>query len=299
VRLTINGEQVEYSLENEKTLGDVVRGVQAWLAEAGFHVTGMTADAHDLFHETPAQWSPIEVDAVKALAVSAAHTGDMKIAHWRTVERWLSMLEEEARAAGARADGAGSAGAPGETITELLADLPATLEGMRANPFLPPGSAAGSRFEAVFAGHAAAAVAAWPPARLREAAEATADLRQLVSRRLADASAPVESLKRCAAGIRESMARLPEVSVLLQTGRDKAAMEIVIAFADVVQSLLGLLPFLRPDAHRGKLLGELTPFLRDLVAAFDARDSVLIGDLLEYEIAPRIERLAPVLEGAT
>jgi hypothetical protein len=94
------------------------------------------------------------------------------------------------------------------------------------------------------------------------------------------------------------MAQLPEVSVLLQTGRDKAAMEIVIAFADVVQSLLGPLPFLPPDANRGRLLGELTPFLRDLVSAFDAKDSVFIGDLLEYEITPRIERLAPVLEGA-
>jgi hypothetical protein len=291
VRLTINGEEITYSLENEKTLGEVVRGVQGWLAEAGFHVTGMTADAHDLFREPPDQWSRIEVGAVAELEVRAAHTGDMKLAHWRTVERWLGMLEEEVRAAGP--------GTPAETITELLADFPETIQGMRSNPFLPPGSTAGSRFEAAFAGQGAAAVAAWPPARLREAAEATAELRLLVSRRLADASAPAESLKRCAAGIRESMALLPEVSVLLQTGRDKAAMEIVIGFADVVQSLLGLLPFLPPDSNRGKLLGELTPFLRDLVAAFDAKDSVLIGDLLEYEITPRIQRLAPVLEGAT
>jgi hypothetical protein len=45
-------------------------------------------------------------------------------------------------------------------------------------------------------------------------------------------------------------------------------------------------------------MSELNPVLRDLVAAFDARDSVLIGDLLEYEIAPRMERIAPLLKGA-
>jgi hypothetical protein len=301
VRLTINGEPINYSLENERTLAEVVRGVQGWLAEAGFHVTGMNADTHDLFRETPDQWSRIEVSSVEELGVRAAHTGDMKLAHWRTVEKWLGMLGDEIRAMSVRPAGPGSTAPVSEagTLSELLSDFPETLHGMRANPFLPPGSTTGSRFEAMFAGQPAAAVAAWPPARLHDAAELIAELHQLLSRRLADASAPGEALKRCTAQIRESMAHLPEVSVLLQTGRDKAAMEIVIVFADVVQALLGLVPFLPPDPNRGKLLSELTPFLRDLVSAFDAKDSVLIGDLLEYEITPRIERLAPVLEGAT
>jgi hypothetical protein len=33
-----------------------------------------------------------------------------------------------------------------------------------------------------------------------------------------------------------------------------------------------------------------------LIAAFQAKDLVLIGDLFEYEIAPRIDRLLPLLE---
>jgi hypothetical protein len=86
------------------------------------------------------------------------------------------------------------------------------------------------------------------------------------------------------------------VSAHLQTGRDKDAMDIVVAFADAVQSLLAMVPFLSPDPERGRLLAELTPVLREVVAAFGARDSVLIGDLLEYEVAPRLARLAPSLE---
>jgi len=53
VRLTINGEQVSYSLENERTLGEVVSGVQQWLAAAGFLVTGMRWDARDLLQAPP------------------------------------------------------------------------------------------------------------------------------------------------------------------------------------------------------------------------------------------------------
>ena len=36
--------------------------------------------------------------------------------------------------------------------------------------------------------------------------------------------------------------------------------------------------------------------LRDLLAAFNAKDSILIGDLLEYEVAPRLGKLLPLLE---
>jgi len=36
--------------------------------------------------------------------------------------------------------------------------------------------------------------------------------------------------------------------------------------------------------------------LSELLEAFDARDSVLIGDLMEYEIAPRLERLRSILQ---
>ena len=121
-------------------------------------------------------------------------------------------------------------------------------------------------------------------------------MRGHVQARLDASSRPGDSLGRCVGLLRGCMAELKDVSVLLQTGRDKPAMEIVIRFADVVQSLpMDLLPFL-PDTERARILVELTPILRDLVAAFGSRDSVLIGDLLEYEVAPRVERIVPLLE---
>ena len=122
-------------------------------------------------------------------------------------------------------------------------------------------------------------------------------MRAALDSRIADATHPKEALARCASRIRSLLGSLTEVSVLLQTGRDKAAMDIVIGFSDAVQELLDLMPFLSPNAERGRLIGELTPFLRDLVSAFDVKDTVMIGDLLEYEISPRMERLAPLLEG--
>ena len=315
MRLTINGEQVSYSLENERTLGEVVRGIQAWLAGAGFLITGMRAagvsgaDSQDLLKAPPADWSGTAVGSVQELDVQATHTGELKLAHWRTVDAWLAMLALEIRptAEGGRSE------AQVVSLENLLAGLPETMESLRANPFLPPGSDVLDRFNALFKGQAAAEgmrqtgreretadqVHRWPAEATRAAAAIIDELRAGLQARIADASRPADALARCAAGVRASVARLPEVSLLLQTGRDKDAMDIVIGFADTVQALLMLVPFLSPDPERGKLLAEFTPVLKELVAAFGTKDSVLIGDLLEYEIAPRMQRLTPLLEKAS
>jgi hypothetical protein len=287
VRLTINNDDVSYSLEHEKTLGEVVAGVRAWIAAAGFVITAMTADKRDLLQSPEDAWGTASVENIGTLAVAAAHTGEMKIAHWRTVETWLGMLEEEiVRTADAAED----------TLDDLLQGLPQTLEGFTANPFLPPGSDAETRFAGTFTGLGSAGIRGWTPEKRREAVELVREMRGYVQARLEASNRPGDSLARCVALLRGCMAELKDVSVLLQTGRDRPAMEAVIRFADVVQSLMDLLPFLPPDTERARTLVELTPILRDLVAAFGSRDSVLIGDLLEYEVAPRVERIVPLLE---
>jgi hypothetical protein len=295
VRLTINDEEVSYSLENERTLGEVVNGIRTWLAAAGFVITDLRADDRDLLQSKDVSWGGARVDAISSLVVTATHTGDMKIAHWRTVDRWLAMLEEELMRAPLETPP--NTGSP-DPLEELLEGLPQTLEGIAANPFLPPASDAGKRFAATFAGLAAPSVRSWGTEERREAVGLIQRLRSLVQARIDDAAHPLQSLSRCAGLLRGCMAELKEVSLLLQTGRDKPAMEIVIRFTDIVQSLMDVLPFLAPDPERARLLSELTPVLRELVAAFGSRDSVLIGDLLEYEVAPRMEKIAPLLDRA-
>jgi hypothetical protein len=295
VRLTINGQQVSYSLENERTLGEVVRGVQEWLAGAGFLVTGMSADGGDLLHAPEKDWGGAPVESVQELRVDAARTADLKVEHWRAVETWLGMLADELAPESPQGETA--------ALQELLSDLPDTMKGFSSNPFLPRGSTAGDRLEALFRGEetgaSATAVRAWPAARTDEARAIIAELRGALAGRISDASRPAEALARCVPLIRGSLSQLSNVSVLLQTGHDKEGMDIVIGFTDSVQMLLSLVPFLAPNPERGRLLSELTPVLKDLVAAFGAKDTVLIGDLLEYEIAPRMERLAPLLEATT
>jgi hypothetical protein len=99
------------------------------------------------------------------------------------------------------------------------------------------------------------------------------------------------------AGLRQVIPLLSEVPVQLATGRDRQAMQTIATAAELLQTLLALVPRLPPLADRQKLFTELNGVFRDVIAAFDARDTVLIGDLLEYEAAPRLGELLPLLEG--
>lgn len=286
VRLTINGEEVSYALENETTLAEVLSGVQGWLAEAGFVITGLRADSRDLLSIPARAWGPTPVESIEALEVAALHTADVRIEHWQTMDAWLGMLADEMKA-------------PGSALEELLQSFDETMEGARANPFLPPGSDGLSKLAGVFTGQSLADIRRWPAERRTEASSLIASLREELARRIADSMKPGDALARCVEQLRSLSSKLPEVSVLLQTGKDKSAMETIVGFTDTVQSVLALLPFLPPDPERGRAIADLTPTLKELIAAFDAKDSVLIGDLLEYEVAPRLQKLMPLLETAS
>jgi hypothetical protein len=292
MRLLINGEEVSYSLESERTLGEVVRGVQGWLNASGFLVTDMAADTRDLLTSPEQEWAAKPVEGVAELAVKAAHTGDMRIEHWRTVHAWLQMLGDELGTPGPVPEGPADL----DVLGELVAGLPQTLESLAANPFLPRGSDLAVRFDALFRGAPAAEIRRWPAEKRGEAVALLGELRARIASRIADAAQPGAAAGRCVTTLKGLLGSLSEVSVMLQTGRDREAMAVVIGFTDAAQSLIDLLPFLPPDAERARLVSELTPVLRELAGAFAAKDGILIGDLLEYEIAPRMERITPLIE---
>ncbi len=218
MRLLINGEEVSYSLENEKTLGEVVRGVQGWLNASGFLVTDLAADTRDLLASPEQEWSPQPVELTRELAVKAAHTGDMRIEHWSTVQAWLGMLADELAAPGPVPQGPADL----DVLGELVAGLPQTLESFKANPFLPPGSDLAVRFAALFAGVPAAEIRRWPAEKTAQAALVLAELRARIASRLAAAHQPREAAARCVATLTGLLGSLSEVSVMLQTGRDRA-----------------------------------------------------------------------------
>lgn len=98
---------------------------------------------------------------------------------------------------------------------------------------------------------------------------------------------------------RELTAQLPEVSLLLSRHQDKQALDTILQLVNFLETTTYFLEMVRrfrldffPSiATTVQILTELNPFIQDIGSAMERKDYILVGDLLEYEVAPRLENL--------
>jgi hypothetical protein len=97
----------------------------------------------------------------------------------------------------------------------------------------------------------------------------------------------------------ERSADLAELPVLLQTGKEELAMKAVLYFIEIFNKVIRIIPELRRsgvdtasisvgDSGLPEFYGAFNEVLRELTEAFEHKDAVLIGDLAEYEVLPRM-----------
>ncbi len=98
----------------------------------------------------------------------------------------------------------------------------------------------------------------------------------------------------------ETIAQLLKIPVLLQSNKDAEVSNTVISFADTFKDMQKLVSFcgLFPQKFNNFTIGgenlsvffqDFIPILQEFESSLETRDTVLTGDLAEYEIAPRLQ----------
>jgi hypothetical protein len=93
--------------------------------------------------------------------------------------------------------------------------------------------------------------------------------------------------------------RLEDLPLDIQTGKDGRAAETVQIFSTITEKLFRIFSLLKLEGFiTDTLLIDAMPFsafiddfsaaLKELLAAYEVKDAVLVGDLAEYELAPRL-----------
>ncbi len=106
---------------------------------------------------------------------------------------------------------------------------------------------------------------------------------------------------------RQIAQELEQVPVNLQSGKDKEASIIITRLADLVDNIChtASLSALFPETYGSikiedktfsEYFADLSAILGDFEKALTDKDSVMTGDLAEYEISPRLIALADALE---
>lgn len=117
--------------------------------------------------------------------------------------------------------------------------------------------------------------------------------------RLAELRDPAEAMLAAARIFDAIKDDLSEVPVRLQTGKDAEAMRTMVLAVELINKTVRIMPeFARaapmaPTDIGGvavpEFYGQLNGVLKELAQAFEDKDGVLIGDLAEYEIRPRLD----------
>jgi hypothetical protein len=133
-----------------------------------------------------------------------------------------------------------------------------------------------------------------------EIAVQTKKLAAVFGERLAELRSPVAEMRSAAALFDGHAAELADIPVLLQTGKEGEAMKTVLFFIEIFNKVIRIIPELRRSgvdtSHimigstaMPNFYGDFNVVLRQLTEAFENKDAVLIGDLAEYEILPRMQ----------
>lgn len=194
-----------------------------------------------------------------------------------------------------------------ETLLELVGASPAALETRdqeAAGAAIEAWNSYRGAFGGLFSAEELSFIEAFA-ARLATGAPG-ADLTELAKRlesffgeRLDELRDPGNAMLAAARVFDAIKADLSEVPVRLQTGKDAQAMRTMVLAVELIHKTVRIIPeFMRMEAAPAvdidgatmpEFYGAFNNVLLELASAFENKDGVLIGDLAEYEIRPRLE----------
>ncbi|MGL4986713.1 MAG: hypothetical protein ACRC5H_06195 [Treponemataceae bacterium] len=101
--------------------------------------------------------------------------------------------------------------------------------------------------------------------------------------------------------------KLEAIPVQLQTGQEKAVMQTISELADSLHlffkalHLSALFPekfekIVIEEKSLSEFLNNFSAILKEYLQAFEAKDTVLVGDLSEYEIVPRLQSVMKMVK---
>jgi hypothetical protein len=265
--ISINGKPADIIPETEKTVGEILSGLETWLEGSGHRLSGLAVNGEPVGSTGMAAAFDLKLEDISSL--------DIRTSSWPELAlEALSGAGEILRAW----EGASFGDRPG--IREIWeADAAARF----LSGEIPDVSSLVSR-------------------TLAGEGSSPAELSTLIGERFREIADPRGEYARMESLVTAIAGRLEELPLDIQTGKDGRAAETVQLFSRGAEKLFRLLSFLRMDGLAADTLRmdglpgqdfieEFGAALKELSAAYEAKDAVLVGDLAEYELAPRLRKL--------
>jgi len=275
MNIFINEKPAEIALDTEKTLGDVMTGIELWISPTGNRIQRICVNDKDIEGDALTEAFVLDIKNIDRL--------DVFIRSWR---------ELAAEALGILYDSCKILGKAG--FDERRQIFEAWTESAAAR-FLQ------SDIPDI-----------WNLANRAMSGEGLlpSDLTLIVEERLREIADPWQEINNAGSQVEIVAARMEEFPLDMQTGKDRRAAETVQLFSQIGEKLfrvffiyksegLSMETFLIDDLPARVFIEEFNAALRELSLAYENRDTVLAGDIAEYELAPRLLKFFITLKNMT
>ena len=123
----------------------------------------------------------------------------------------------------------------------------------------------------------------------------------MTEERLREVKAPLAEFSNIKPVLEETCSRLENLALDIQTGKDSRSAQTIQLFSGVSEKILRILNqldiqgYLSGKKQFSPIIGEFGNLVEELLSAYEKHDTVLVGDLAEYEAAPKLKELYSVI----
>ena len=271
----LNGKTADITLDTEKNLGEVISGIEQWIAPSGSRIKKICVNDKDV----------PEDELTRAFQINIGDVGKLDI----SVSPWRELAAE---------------------AFQFLYDTCLLYE-----------KAAFDERKQIFAGWQKSSAARFLTSDIPDmyilachtmSGEGLAlqEFCSLIEERLRETVDPDQEISNCETQVKMIAERLEEFPLDMQTGKDQRASETIQAFSRLGEKLFRILfihkseglsmdTFVIDDLPARTFIEEFNTALTELSSTYESRDTVLAGDITEYELAPRLLKFFAALKNIT
>ena len=270
--ISINGKPVDITLDTEKTLGDVLSGIEQWISPSRSRIQKLNLNGNDICENTLSSEFGREIGDIKELEIFVSSWCELAAEALMNLLETCAIYEK----------------APFAERQQIISHW----EGLAAARFLasdiPDIYNLSRQF---FSGEGLS----------------SSDFVILIEERLRETQDPRLEIENCEDFVKSIAQRMEELPLDMQTGKDLRAAETIQLFSRTCEKLFrfffiskleGLVmeSFLIDEIPVISFLEEFNSALNELSSAYEKQDTVVTGDIAEYELAPRVIKFHTALK---
>lgn len=287
MKIIVNKEIIDFTLENEETVGQVFDHINEWLGEQDFFVTELWLNEDEVFLHQRQDWEDRDVDSIDSLKILALTRKEQMLKDLDTLGHYFRMYiqaltdrNEDLLKDLAREYPYIKANLPHILqLDEYLFD--SQLNNLMINSGVLEGQIDDTDVDNL--------IVEWQ------------NILTLLERRRGEFIEPWEEGRRTSETLVAMKPQLSEVSLLFQEGKDRQALDLIIVLSELLSRLFRILGQLEGLRNEKPELQEYVDTFRDILLelseAIKNDDTILMGDLVEYEILDKLDFLPTLFEG--